>query len=92
MFKRQDAPAAYNTRGRYWQPMTTQSTRRRAVLALGRVDDVLGQQPVVGFRVLTDNGGLTPGLPQRRHRGGGHGPVDGSGRGGAPCGGARGPG
>lgn len=68
--------------------MTTQCTRGRAVLALGRVDDVLGQQSVVGFRVLTDNRGLTPGLPQRRHGGGGHGPVDGSRRGGARCSGA----
>lgn len=47
------------------EAVPTQCTRGRAIFTLGRVDDVLGQEAMVGLRVqVTDDGGLAVTLPR----------------------------
>lgn len=53
------------------QTAPAQRPGRRTVFPLGGIDDVFGQNAVVGFGVLDGGRGLAPGFPGWRHRRGG---------------------
>lgn len=67
MFIRQD-PAVHRGDG---QTAPAQRPGRRTVFPLGGIDDVFGQNAMVGFGFLDGGRGLAPGFPGWRHRRGG---------------------